>query len=177
MFLVPFPLLRMGGENAVKRRPGQGIARVVLELRFEQRRDFVMKPHRAATIWVILGAASLLFGGCQQTVRQARVAAPAPTPEPATASMAVQSLPLPPEPRFQGGLVVDARPKIDVLVARVEASFAAGQKEYEAGDLDKARAHFNRALDLIMSSGFQVGFDPRLSRLFDQLGKAMETDE
>ncbi|HWG57644.1 MAG TPA: LysM peptidoglycan-binding domain-containing protein [Candidatus Acidoferrales bacterium] len=136
-----------------------------------------MKPHRAATIWVILGAASLLFGGCQQTVRQARVAAPAPTPEPATVSMAVQSLPLPPEPRFQGGMVVDARPKIDVLVARVEASFAAGQKEYEAGDLDKARAHFNRALDLIMSSGFQVGFDPRLSRLFDQLGKAMETDE
>lgn len=132
--------------------------------------------------WGALAAASVLaMMGCQQTVRQSRVPASAATPAPALAQHAgvasVQQLPAPAEPPFKGGLTVDARPRIDVLIAQVQASFAAGQKDYEAGDLDKARAHFNRALDLIMSSGFQVGFDPRLAQLFDQLGKAMEADE
>lgn len=132
-----------------------------------------------ATICASLAGCSLLaLVGCQQTVQQARVQAPAATPAPAPApDFTRQSLPLPDQPLFQGGLSVDARPKIDLLVAQVQASFTAGQAEYNAGDLDKARADFNRALDLIARSGFSSNFDPRLSQLFDQIGKAMDAYE
>jgi membrane-bound lytic murein transglycosylase D len=66
---------------------------------------------------------------------------------------------------------------VDILLERVQAKFDAGQKEYKAGNLQAARADFDRAVDLILTSGFQVDFDPRLSALFDQIGETLRTYE
>src|SRR6202021_1582650 len=51
------------------------------------------------------------------------------------------------------------------------------QKYFKARDPEKARAEFDRALDLIQASGFQMESDPRLSKLVDQIGDATQTYE
>jgi membrane-bound lytic murein transglycosylase D len=88
-----------------------------------------------------------------------------------------QPLPFPEHPVFLASVTREARPAIDVLVEKVQASFDAGQKATEAGDPGKAREDYDRAVDLIFKSGFQADFDPRLSDLFDRIGQAIHTYE
>ena len=71
----------------------------------------------------------------------------------------------------------DIRPEIDILIEEVQAKLKTGQEEYQAGDIDKARADFDAALDEILASGFPSDFDPRLSKLFDQTGEAINSYE
>ena len=87
------------------------------------------------------------------------------------------SLPLPAQPASQVTLSRDTRPKIEILIAEVQARLKVGQQEYQAGDVDKARADFDAALDEILASGFPSDFDPRLSKLFDQTGEAINSYE
>jgi membrane-bound lytic murein transglycosylase D len=68
---------------------------------------------------------------------------------------------------------LDSRPAIDILVEQVQASLSAGQQEFQSGNPDKGRADLDKAVNLILVSGFQAESDPRLSRLFDQIGEAM----
>jgi membrane-bound lytic murein transglycosylase D len=71
----------------------------------------------------------------------------------------------------------DIRPRIEILITEVQAKLKTGQQEYQAGDVDKARADFDAALDEILASGFPADFDPRLSKLFDQTGEAINSYE
>jgi len=122
-------------------------------------------------------AAGLFSAGCNETATKEihvrpPAAAPAPTPD-----YAAQPLPLFDKPANSARLSPPPRPAIDVLVERVQAAFDAGQREYKAGSLDKAQADFDRAVDLILKSGFQPDSDPRLANLFDQLGDVVQPDE
>jgi membrane-bound lytic murein transglycosylase D len=129
------------------------------------------------TIWIILVASGLSLAGCEATAtRQAKVRPPAATPAPES-SYVQQQLPLPELLPYSSPLARDPRPAIDILVAKVQASYDAGQKEYETGADDKAQSDFDHAVNLILASGFQVDFDPRLSKLFDQLGEAVQSGE
>ncbi|HUJ32691.1 MAG TPA: LysM peptidoglycan-binding domain-containing protein [Candidatus Acidoferrum sp.] len=131
--------------------------------------------HRA-TIWVTLAAGTLLLAGCEQTTKQAHVTPPAATPAPVPALLR-EPLPFPHAALAYVSLLPDARPAIEVLLQQVDANFKAGQKEYKAGNLENARADFDRAVDLIRSSGFQVDSDPRLSDLVDEIGESMHSYE
>jgi membrane-bound lytic murein transglycosylase D len=126
------------------------------------------------TIWVALAAGAVLLSGCEATApNQAKVRPPASTPA-AAPDFLFQPLPFPSQPVFQARLL-DMRPAIDLLIAQMQTSYDAGTKEYEAGNLDKARADFDHAVDLILHSGFQADSDPRLSLLFDRIGDAMQS--
>lgn len=132
---------------------------------------------RTATIWVLLAAGAIGLAGCEETAtKQVRVQPPvaAPLPTPDYARMA---LPLPTEAVYQQPISGDQRPAIDILVAKVQASYQDGQREYTAGDADKAQADFDQAVNLILDSGFQVDSDPRLSKLFDEIGDAVQSDD
>ncbi len=87
------------------------------------------------------------------------------------------ALPLPAEPVYQEPISADQRPAIDILVAQVQASYQDGQREYTAGNADKAQADFDQAVNLILDSGFEVDSDPRLSKLFDEIGDAVQSDD
>ena len=122
-------------------------------------------------------AGTLFLAGCQETVsNQARAHVPAPVPEPALA-LRTQPIPLPAVLPVGASLIPGPEPAIDALIRNVQTAFDDGQKQYEAGNLDQARVHFDRAEDLIISSGFQVDSDPRLGKLFDQIGSAMQNYE
>jgi membrane-bound lytic murein transglycosylase D len=134
---------------------------------------------------VLLAAAILLLASCQETgSKQVRVRPPAaaptqaPTPAPPQPpATARQPLPLPGHGVSTASVSRDPRPAIDILVEKVQASVDAGQQEEQAGNPAKAAADFDHAFDLILKSGFQADSDPRLSKLFDQLGEALHSEE
>lgn len=114
----------------------------------------------------------LALPGCDETAKkEVHVQPPAATPKPAPAEVS-EPLPLI-EAGYPAWFAHDPRPAMDILVDRVQAGFDAGEKDYQAGHLDKARADFDGAVNLILTSGFQGDSDPRLSKLFDQIGDAV----
>ncbi len=130
---------------------------------------------RRTAIWVLLAAGALVLPACEETAKkEVHVQPPAVAPKPAPAEVN-QPLPLAQPPVQPALLAQSTRPAIDILVERVQAGFDAGEKAYQAGDLDKARADFEGAANLILTSGFQADSDPRLSKLFDQIGDAVES--
>jgi membrane-bound lytic murein transglycosylase D len=129
------------------------------------------------TFWIGLVAGTLFLTGCEQTAtKQVRVAPPAPAPA-QLPQYVREPLPFPDHPVAFVWVQGDRRPTIDVLIEKVQASFEAGQKEYKAGNLENARADFDQAVALILSSGFPVDADSRLSDLFDQIGESMHSYE
>jgi len=135
-----------------------------------------MKPRLIYGV-ILLAAGMLALAGCEDSARNAvhvtpPAAAPAPAPEEARAP-----LPLPEPAADSVSLAADPRPAMDILVEKVQEDFDAGQRENQAGNLDKAQEDFDRAVDLILTSGFQPDADPRLSNLFDELGDVTHSSE
>jgi membrane-bound lytic murein transglycosylase D len=126
---------------------------------------------------VILISGAVLLAGCDDTVsnKQVKARPPAATPAPLP-EFVREPLPLSDHPVNLSQLY-DRRPAIDILVAQVQVSFDAAQKEYKAGEFDKARTNYDQAVSLIVASGFQVDSDPRLSDLFDQIGETLHSYE
>jgi membrane-bound lytic murein transglycosylase D len=80
---------------------------------------------------------------------------------PTTVVQQAQSAPLPEPVRL-------ADPATE-LIAVSTLSFEAGQRELELGHLDSAKAHFNRALEVLLESPFGGRTEPRVRDHFDQL--------
>jgi len=130
---------------------------------------------RRATIWVLLAAGAMGIAGCEETAtKQVRVPPPAAAPAPSYAHQALPFTPLAPDPALEAFY---ARPAIDIVVDKVQASFDAGKKALEAGDADQAQTDFDHAVDVILTSGFQKDSDPRLARLFDEIGDAVPSED
>lgn len=132
---------------------------------------------RRATIWVFLAAGAISLAGCEETAtKQVRVpppaAAPAPTPDYARQPLPLSDPPL--DPTLQAFYL---RPAIDVLVDKVQAGFDAGQQALQAGNTQQAQTDFDHAVDLILTSGFQKDSDPRLAKLFDEIGDAVPSED
>jgi membrane-bound lytic murein transglycosylase D len=127
-----------------------------------------------AKVWAVLLAGTCFLASCDDSAKKTvQVRPPAATPAPAP-DYVRQPLPLPQHPVSFAMLAPEVRPEVDVLVAKVQATYDAGQNEVKAGHLDKAQADFDAAADLILKSGFSEDFDPRLSKLSDQIGEAVE---
>ncbi len=131
---------------------------------------------RKAAIWAILAAGTLVAAGCNESAKVVKVQPPALAPVPAPAYSAM-ALPLPANPEYQTPVYEDPTPPIDILVAQVQEKYDAGMQEENAGNSDQAQIDFDQAVRLIVNSGFQADADPRLSKLFDELGKEVSPDE
>ncbi|MBZ5696133.1 MAG: LysM peptidoglycan-binding domain-containing protein [Acidobacteriia bacterium] len=133
---------------------------------------------RGTTIWLILAAGTLLLAGCEETAKkEVHVRPPAATPAPAAPEYVRQPLPFPANSKRAASLAFVRRPAIDIVVDAVQASYDAGQAEYKAGNFSKAQADFDHAVNMILASGFPPDSDPRLSKLFEQIGDAAQSDE
>ncbi len=95
----------------------------------------------------------------------------------AASAYADVTLPLPANPSYEAPISADPTPPIDILVAQVQAAYDAGVQQENAGNNDQAQTDFDHAVKLIVKSGFQADDDPRLSKLFDELGKEVSPDE
>lgn len=138
-----------------------------------------MSKRNRATFIVTLAAGVIFAAGCEQTaVKQVHVAPPAPAPAPQqTPNVLREALPFPNRPVEYVSLQQDPRPAVDILIEKVQQAYDEGQKQYKAGNKDAAKADFERGMNLIVASGFQVDFDAKLSNLFDQIGEVMHSYE
>ena len=105
----------------------------------------------------VLGAASLLaMYGCpvelpaQQTHTAQTQTAPAETAAPTAAEQ-------------------QHAQQAQALINRAQASYASGVNNYNNNRLDAARADFDAAVDMMLSSGMDLKDDPQLSDAFDHL--------
>ncbi|HEV2182781.1 MAG TPA: hypothetical protein VGR39_03785, partial [Candidatus Acidoferrales bacterium] len=133
-------------------------------------------------ISVLAAALSLSFlaaAGCEETAKHAvQVRQPAPTPQAQSSTAAnIGALPFPePAPNVQE-LVATPHPAVDALIEQVQATYDAGQRAYQAGQLDVARKDFNTALDHLMKSGLEATGDQRLQELFNRIVDTMQNYE
>jgi membrane-bound lytic murein transglycosylase D len=108
---------------------------------------------------LVLGA---LVTGCGATVKSQP---PAVTPAPAVAPVPVQApAPPPPDP-------------VTVLIATSQAHFADGERELRAGHLEKAKAAFNQAIEVLLESPTGARSEPRIREHFDKLVDRISTYE
>jgi membrane-bound lytic murein transglycosylase D len=134
--------------------------------------------HARGCGWAGITAVAILsLAACNDTVssKQVKARPPAATPAPVPAFV-YEPLPFP-EYTVSLASLYDTRPAIDVLIDKVQVIFNTAQKEYKSGDFDKAHADYDRAVALMLASGFQVDSDPRLSDLFDQIGETLHSYE
>ncbi|HEU5457840.1 MAG TPA: transglycosylase SLT domain-containing protein [Terracidiphilus sp.] len=109
-------------------------------------------------------ALAFLLAGCTPTGRpshssaslpQATAPAATPAPQPTTPPPAAA-----PNPEQQ---------QINNLIAKVEAAYAAGDADYKKGRLPQAKVEFDRAVDLMLSSGIDIKGNPQLQDEFNRV--------
>jgi membrane-bound lytic murein transglycosylase D len=128
-------------------------------------------------LWIVAGAMACGVAGCEDSARNPVAYHPIQSPTPAPATLVIGTLPLSPDRPHLAALGAIPPDGVERLAAQVEAAFAAGQLEYQAGHLDGARQDFDRAMDLLLSSGFDVQGEPVLAALFDRVVTTANSDE
>ena len=114
----------------------------------------------------------VLLAGCPQ--QQAAPVVPAPATAPAIAAPA----PAPsPQTTPQSADLAAKALKTQQLISRVEGTYRSGVDNYRGGKLEAARSDFDRAVDLMLTSGVDLKADPQLSDEFEQLLNKINTLE
>ena len=112
-------------------------------------------------------ALAVSLSGCTPPKSASAIATPAPqalapavqAPQPQQAAAPAapsQRPPAPPE-------------KVKSLIEQVEKAYASGQADYKRGDLVAARADFDHAVDLMLTSGLDIKATPELQDEFDRI--------
>jgi membrane-bound lytic murein transglycosylase D len=70
--------------------------------------------------------------------------------------------PVPPPPTAE-------QQRVRVLIEQVETAYARGDADYRKGMLSEAKAEFDRAVDLMLSSGIDIRNNPQLQEEFDRI--------
>jgi membrane-bound lytic murein transglycosylase D len=127
--------------------------------------------------WLFV-AAGVVFGltGCEDSakapvqVRPTQIALPAQEP--------VQPpLPLAAQEKAPTPLAVKPADGVERLVSESQAAFDAGEQDYKAGHLGKAREEFDEALDQLLASGYDLDADARLGSLYHHIIDTVSLDE
>ncbi len=122
---------------------------------------------------LVAPAAALLLAGCPQV-----------KPAPSTAKSQQATAPtLKPSAPVAAGHAADtaapapARPVVQALIDSVEAAYQSGVANYHAGKLQTAKADFDHAVDLMLTSNFDLRTEPQLHDEFDRILDAVNTLE
>ena len=65
--------------------------------------------------------------------------------------------------------------KVRSLIRQVDEAYARGEANYRKGKLPEAKVEFDRAVDLMLTSGLDIKGDSRLQEEFD--GEVLQTAE
>ena len=119
----------------------------------------------------ILGCAALalVLAGCDPSSNKVKVpdtqpAATAPTLEvrPPSPQPTPPPAPAPPQP-------TEKQRRIQQLIDQVEKAYADGDADYRKGRLPEAKEEFDRAVDLMLTSGIDIKSEPQLQDEFDHI--------
>jgi membrane-bound lytic murein transglycosylase D len=106
-----------------------------------------------------------LLVGCNASQKRVQPAALQPQAT-APAALAAPA----PEPAPQGpSQEAIHQQKIQKLIEQVNAAYAAGDADYRRGRLPEAKTQFDRAVDLMLTSGYDIKNDPALEDEFNRI--------
>ena len=129
-------------------------------------------------ILILAAAAVFAFcSGCEDSARNAVQAKPVQIALPGTPQEAVPELALNAGHRSILTLSLIAPDGPEWLAAQSQAAFAAGEQDFQAGHLGKAREEFDDALDVLLASGFDIEGDPHLNDLYRHIVDSVSQDE
>jgi len=127
--------------------------------------------------WIFIAAGVLIgLAGCEDTAKNTVQVRP---PQIALPSQVQTQTPLPVDPprKMPAQLVVQAPYGPEQLAAESKAAFDAGELDFKAGHLGKAREEFDEALDELLASGFDLDTEPHLSALYHHIIETVSLDE
>jgi membrane-bound lytic murein transglycosylase D len=119
-------------------------------------------------------AAPLLLTGCVPETGVSKGTAKSPQ---ATAPTLKPSAPAAPANALATPAAVPASPQVQAVIDAVEAAYQSGVANYHAGKLQTAKADFDRAVDLMLSSNFDLRTEAQLRDEFDRVIDAVNTLE
>jgi peptidoglycan lytic transglycosylase D len=67
--------------------------------------------------------------------------------------------------------------RVQALIGQVESAYADGQANYRKGDLPAAKSAFDRAVDLMLTSGIDIKSEPQLQDEYDRIVDAINALE
>jgi membrane-bound lytic murein transglycosylase D len=121
-----------------------------------------------------LAAAPLLLTGCVPEDGVAKGTAKSPQ---ATAPALKPSAPAVPTKALATPTASPASPQVQAVIDAVEMAYQSGFANYHAGKLQTAKADFDRAVDLMLTSNFDLRNEPQLRDEFDRVIDAVNTLE
>src|SRR5579863_5151111 len=119
-------------------------------------------------------ALALFLAGCTPTDQ--KKAAKNPPPQ-ATAPALPAASAQPAQANQEQAQSTQQQQRVQALIDQVEKTYASGQEAYRKGDLPGAKAEFDRAVDMMLTSGFDIKADPRLQGEFDHIVDAVNSLE
>jgi membrane-bound lytic murein transglycosylase D len=124
-------------------------------------------------VWATAGTALLGLISCEPS-KSSKSAATPPRQATAPTIAAADAAPKPaaPKPEAKPKVVPKSDP-VDALIARAEKEYDAGQANYQAGHLDKAKINFDNAFNVLLSYPNGVRADERLEDEFDKIVEAV----
>jgi membrane-bound lytic murein transglycosylase D len=133
------------------------------------------------TVWLLLAACAMACAGCDDASRNAVQARP-PEIKP------VSEQTVAPQPKLSGLplninraslTLLEPAPPLgsDLLLSYAMWAFDAGQQDYRAGHLAKARQEFDLAIDSILGSGIDVNSDPRFLAAYQRIVETVSSEE
>jgi membrane-bound lytic murein transglycosylase D len=120
---------------------------------------------------------ALLTGCPHDTASQAPGKIPAQATAPAAGQSAAANGPQAQQSTAQSVQDAATAYKSQQLINRVEQTYRSGVDNYRAGHLEAARADFDSAVDLMLTSGLDLKGDPQLSDAFEHLLDAVNSLE
>jgi membrane-bound lytic murein transglycosylase D len=126
-------------------------------------------------VLLVIAAAPLLLTGC---VPQAKVAANPAKPPQATAPALKPAQPSGASANSAATAAAPpARPQVQALIDAVEVAYQSGVTHYHAGKLQAAKSDFDHAVDLMLTSSFDLRNEAQLRDEFDRVIDAVNTLE
>jgi membrane-bound lytic murein transglycosylase D len=129
-----------------------------MRLKMSMRRSHLLMPGCLLLLLPLMGCPSQQGSAIAAPPQQAM--APALPPKPA--SQAAAPKPPPPQPTAE-------EQHVRALIAQVDAAYARGEADYRKGQLAEAKTEFDRAIDLMLSSGIDIKADAQLQDEFDRI--------
>jgi membrane-bound lytic murein transglycosylase D len=128
-----------------------------------------MISHRSGSLGFVVAVTALavVLSGCDPSkpVASATPVAQALAPSLPAVSQASQA-PAPAPPPVHNSVQPE---RLKTLIEQVEKSYSDGQADYKRGDLAAARADFDHAVDLMLTSGIDIKATPELQDEFDRV--------
>jgi membrane-bound lytic murein transglycosylase D len=113
-------------------------------------------------------ALAFLLAGCVPAI--SAIASSSPDPQAAApAPHAVEQKPTPPPLPALPQLPTLEQQRVRLLIQQVEDAYALGEADYRKGKLPEAKQEFDRAVDLMLTSGLDIKSDAALQEEFDRV--------